>query len=423
MKNKRTYLINVISFAGMFLTSGHAFASPLVTIGDNTDVYFNGSSSLRWSSNIFLNGTNEEEDLSWTVSPGFEVNVGRGLSSAELSVITRYDIVRYDDLDDLDTELFHIKAIGSYESSRLELGGSVSFDEAKANTADTNLVGDLIETDTSKAAFDAEYKVSPKLSIGSGVLYDEREYQAPFNDRFADREKLSLPVDIFYELTPKVDLILGYRHTRTEIEGTASATETPAQTETVTVSGYDMEDDFFSIGVRGDLLPKVSGFFKIGYREGSQDDSAVTSIVTPAGGGASVETDEPIRERKDKNGLGIDAELSWELTPKIMTKLGLSRDFGVSGTARTSEDTTLSLSASYVINSDYALSGQFSYTNTEFTNRDLEDDQYNAGVRLFYTPSEYWNVSAGYNYDENDSTRAGRSYDQHVFELTANLRY
>jgi hypothetical protein len=406
MKNKRTYLINAISFAGMFLTSGHAFASPLVTIGDNTDVYFNGSSSLRWSSNIFLNGTNEEEDLSWTVSPGFEVNVGRGLSSAELSVITRYDIVRYDDLDDLDTELFHIKAIGSYESSRLELGGSVSFDEAKANTADTNLVGDLIETDTSKAAFDAEYKVSPKLSIGSGVLYDEREYQAPFNDRFADREKLSLPVDIFYELTPKVDLILGYRHTRTEIEGTASATET--------VSGYDMEDDFFSIGARGDLLPKVSGFFKIGYREGSQDDST----VTPAGGGAPT-----IRERKDKNGLGIDADFSWELTPKIMTKLGLSRDFGVSGTARTSEDTTVSLSASYVINSDYALSGQFSYTNTEFTNTDLEDDQYNAGVRLFYTPSEYWNVSAGYNYDENDSTRAGRSYDQHVFELTANLRY
>ncbi|MGB0335270.1 MAG: outer membrane beta-barrel protein [Opitutales bacterium] len=411
MKNKRFYSINVISLAGMFLTSGHAFASPLVTIGDNTDVYFNGSSSLRWSSNIFLNGTNEEEDLSWTVSPGFEVNVGRGLSSAELSVITRYDIVRYDDLDDLDTELFHIKAIGSYESSRLELGGSVSFDEAKANRANANLVGDLIETDTSKAAFDAEYKVSPKLSIGSGVLYDEREYQAPFNDRFADREKLSLPVDIFYELTPKVDLILGYRHTRTEIEGTVEEKGTASEK---TVSGYDMEDEFFSIGARGDLLPKVSGLFKIGYREGSQDDS----IVTPAGGGTL-----PKRKRKDKNGLGIDADFSWELTPKIMTKLGLSRDFGVSGTARTSEDTTVSLSASYVINSDYALSGQFSYTNTEFTNTELEDDQYIAGVRLFYTPSEYWNVSAGYNYDENDSTRAGRSYDQHVFELTANLRY
>jgi hypothetical protein len=404
----------------VFLTSGHAFASPLVTIGDNTDVYFNGSSSLRWSSNVYLNETNEEEDLSWTVSPGFKVNVGRGLSSAELGVITRYDIVRYDDLDNLDTELFHIKAIGSYESSRLELGGSVSFDEAKANTADTNQVGDLIETDTSKATFDAEYKVSPKLSIGSGVLYDEREYQAPFNDRFADRKKLSLPVDIFYELTPKVDLIVGYRHTRTEIERTARANQI--------VSGYDMEDDFFSIGVRGDLLPKVSGFFKIGYREGSQDDSTVTSTVTsivtlPDGPSLRVDSVESIRKRKDKNGLGIDADFSWELTPKIMTKLGLSRDFGVSGTARTSEDTTVSLSASYVINSGYTLSGQFSYTNTEFTYTELEDDQYSAGVRFSYMPSEYWNVSAGYNYDENDSTRDSRSYDQHVFELTASLRY
>ena len=64
-------------------------AAPLVSIGNNTDVYFNGSSSLRWTSNVFRDEADETEDLTWTLSPGFEVNVGRGLTNADLSIITR----------------------------------------------------------------------------------------------------------------------------------------------------------------------------------------------------------------------------------------------------------------------------------------------------------------------------------------------
>ena len=39
------------------------------------------------------------------------------------------------DYDQLDTELFHIEALGTYESSRLNLNGSASFDEIKLTPA------------------------------------------------------------------------------------------------------------------------------------------------------------------------------------------------------------------------------------------------------------------------------------------------
>ena len=120
-------------------------AAPLVSIGDNTDIFFNGSSSLRWSSNIFSDAGNEESDVSWIVSPGFEINVGRGVSNADLTVITRYDVVKYQDNDQLDTELFHLEALGSYETGRLELSSSFSFGEYKLNSGDINDVADLFE--------------------------------------------------------------------------------------------------------------------------------------------------------------------------------------------------------------------------------------------------------------------------------------
>ena len=116
MKNKFPFLLSFLT-ASLFywISVSSSLAAPLVSIGDNTDIYFNGSSSLRWASNIFRNEQNEESDLSWTISPGLEVNLGRGITNADFTVITRYDIVRYEDNDRLDTELFHIEALGTFE--------------------------------------------------------------------------------------------------------------------------------------------------------------------------------------------------------------------------------------------------------------------------------------------------------------------
>lgn len=405
MKNKQLYLLSLIS-SGLFMQAG-ASAAPLVSIGDNTDIFFNGSSSLRWSSNIFRNENQEVDDLVWTLSPGFEVNVGRGVSNADLSIITRYDVIRYEDNDQLDSEQFHIKAVGSYRTSRLDLSGSVSFDEEKYNSGDNILTQDLIETDNTSAALNGEYRFSPKFSFGAGVRYSEREYQSPYDDRFADRETVSLPLDLFYELTPKVDLSVGYRYTNTEIEGTFNPVSFRG------VSGYETNSHFLNVGARGNLLPKLSGFFKIGYTVRDSDDSSITIGGLSAGS----------TNREDSGMLGLDADFTWSASPKLTFNLGLSRDFGVGGEGQSTENSSIKLGSSYSISPRFAASANLGYTLRDYVNTGREDDQYNAGLRFSYSLNEHWRFSTGYTYTENNSSSANRSYENHTVDLTATLRY
>lgn len=380
-----------------------AAASPLVSIGDNADVFFNGSSSLQWSSNVFRDETDEEDDLMWTVTPGFELNVGRGASNADLSLITRYEIRRYADLDELDTELFNIQLNGSYRTSRLDLSGSAYFREQKSSSGTNNTPGlsDLIESDNTGGSLNAEYRFSPKFSFGAGFRYDETEYEAPYDSFFADRERYSIPLDVFYELTPKVDLSLGYTYSETDVDGRIAQVLFMGIPVVRAVNPYTTEDHFFNIGARGNLLPKLTGFFKIGYRVRDNDRPGSSQEST----------------------LGLDADLTWAATPKLTNRLALSRDFGVSGEGISSEDTSISVNSSYSINSYFAASAFADYTLREYMQIDEDENQYRVGARLSYTPNQYWRFGTGYTYSENDSDRAFRSNEDHTIDITASLRY
>ena len=391
MANKYFFPLALLSTSLFYLMSGsNSSAAPLVSIGSNTDVFFNGSSNLRWSSNIFRDEDEEESDLSWTVSPGFEINVGRGVSNTELSIITRYDVISYQDNDQMDTELFHIEAVASYTTSRLKLKGSVSFDENKLSSGANNVINDLVEYDTTAGHLDAEYRVSPKFSFGAGLRHEEKVYQT-FEDRFANREKTSFPLDVFYELTPKLDLSLGYTYTSTDVEATL-----------LNLNGdYTQESSFYNIGARGKLLPKLTGFFKVGYRNNENDRPG----------------------SKDSGTLGLDADLTWAVTPKSTLRLDLSRDFGVGGEGRSTEDSSANLSGIYSINNYLSASANLGYTIRDYTNTGREDDQLNGGLRLSYSLNQHWRFSTGYTYSENDSNEANRSYEDHTVDLTAVLRY
>lgn len=365
-------------------------AAPLVSIGDNVDVFFNGSSSVRWVSNVFREENDKVDDFMLTLSPGFEINVGRGVSNADFSIITRYDILRYDDLSHLNTELFHIQAVGSYQAARLNVNGAVSFDEEQSTAGNEQVQGrdDLIESDNVRARLMGEYRFSPKFSFGAGVRYHERKYTT-FEEILADRKTTSFPLDVFYELTPKVDLSGGYTYTYTDVDSTD------------TRPSYDIDSHFFNVGARGNLLPKLTGFFKVGYR-------------TRSTSGLANDTNTGM--------LGLDADLTYLATPKVTTRLALSRDFGVGGEGATTENTSVDLTARYAINSYFSSSANLGYTLRDYdSNR--KDHQYIAGLRLAYTPNQYWQFSTGYTYSNNDSNLDNRSYTNHTIDLSASLRY
>jgi hypothetical protein len=400
MNTKKSILPVTSSFvlAALFLPA-FSQASPLVSIGDNTDVFFTGSSSWQWTSNLFRDETDEVKDLIWTVSPGFEVNIGRGVSNADLSIITRYDFVSYDDNDRLDTETLHVRAVGSYRSSRLDLNGSLAFDENQTTSGSQNVTGDLIESETLSANLNGEYRVSPKFSFGSGFNYRETSYTS-FEDRFADSDSYTVPFDIFYELTPKVDLSVGYSYTHTEIDDSVvSLGDTSSETDA----------HFFNVGARGNLLPKLSGFFKVGYR-----------TLERSGGISSSDS------------LGLNSSFTWTATPKVTATLNLSRDYAVSGIGTTTTGSTTTVNSTARVSATYSISPYWSASaNASYTLREYEDlagspddNQYGYGLSLSYSPNQYWRFSGGYDYSENDSGRPdGSDYEVHNLNLSASLRY
>jgi hypothetical protein len=409
MKIKDSLLLaSLVSSVGLIVP---AHASPLVSIGDNVDVFFNGSSSVQWMSNVFYEDSGEQDDYRFTVSPGFEVNVGRGLSNLDLSIITRYDIIRYDQLSDLDNELFHIKAIGSYQTSRWDVNGLVSFDqEQSASGLDGGTgKGRMVKSDNTRANLEGEYRISPKFSVGSGVRYYDREYTN--DDQLVDRESFTIPVDVFYELTPKVDLSVGYTYKTSKI----GKSELGNSTNGYEISSYDQDTHFFNVGARGNLLPKLTGFFKVGYTSTSPDDSTIHYYPTNT---------ETTYKRNSQGTMGLDANFTYLATPKVTTTLALHRGFGVGGEGQTTENTSAKLGASYAINTNYSASANFGYTLRDYQDGDNRKDHiYNAGVRLSYVPNQYWQFSTGYTYADNDSDRDGQSYEAHMIDLSASLRY
>lgn len=389
-------------------------AAPLVSIGDSADLHFNGYTSLEWSSNVFRDEVNEVDDVFWRLVPGFELNLGRGVSNFDMSVITRYEIRRYFEEDQLDTELFSARVQGLYRSSRLDLSGNIGFAESKSTSGDANVVGDLIETDNVTGALNGEYRFSPKFSLGAGFQYSDREYKEPFDNNFADRETMSYPLDIFYELTPKVDLSVGYVYTNTDVEAI-----NPGLTGVREVSAYQQESHFFNVGARGNLLPKLNGFFKVGYRTSNNEGRNVQRFFLglPVGPRATI-------SGRDSGNLGLDADLTWAATPKLTARVGLSRDFGVGGEGESTDVTSVNTTVNYSINSFFSATGIARYALREYDgggNRD--DNQYTLGARLSYAPNEFWSFSAGYTYEENDSSFVNRSYEDHTVDITASLRY
>ena len=408
MKNKFPFLLSFLT-ASLFywISASSSVAAPLVSIGDNTDIYFNGSSSLRWASNIFRNEEDEESDLSWTISPGLEVNLGRGISNADFTVITRYDIVRYEEYDRLDTELFHIEALGTYESSRLNLNGSASFDETKINSGQINIANDLVELNTTSGELDAEYRVSPKFSFSAGVRYDETEYQT-FKNLFSDRATIAYPLSVYYDMTPKLDLILGYTYSVTDIEGSNSfgGTFDP-------ISSYEQDTDFFNIGLRGNISTKLTGFFKIGYRTVSAGDTNLTN------GGVAVRR----IDRNDRDMLGLDVSLTWMATSKLLYQLALSRDYNTGGLGEATEVTRANLVGNYSFNTHWSAMANLGYTETDSYYLARENEQFTRGLRVMYVLNTYWRFTAGYTYAKNKSNRDGNSYENETLDLTATLRY
>jgi polysaccharide biosynthesis protein VpsM len=373
----------VRNLTALSCVASSAFAAPFLAIGDNAELFAIADLRAAYNDNILLqpSGPNEIEDTIFTFVPGFDLVYGKD-SLLKGNLVGTATLTSYSDNTKYNNQLLAIAANSSYESASLSLNAFASFKELDQATVD---VSDLVERHIASMGINGEYVFSEKISLGSGVSYNHVDYKNP---GYTEQEDYTVPVNIYYELTPKVDLSAGIRYVHTEL-GT----------------GIDYDAFYYNVGARGSFTPKLSGSFSVGY-----------NTRNASGAGA----------QDDDGSIGADASLAYAYSDKTQFTLSLSRDFSNSSSGGDSyENTSITLGASNALTVDWRLNASVTYRTLDYQNKDQTDDYIEASLGVTYVINSHLNANLGYVFRDNSSSgaAAGQEFDNNVVSLSLSARY
>ena len=364
-------------------------ASPLISLGPNSGLFFNGSIALEYQSNIFLDdpalsGVSGEGEFAYIFSPGFELSFGDGTAENSVLIMVREDIKNYNNKSEVDSEnLFFLLSL-TYTHAPLNVEASFNFFELTQNTADVNRVGALTESEMTLVNFRGEYELTAKTSIEGKFGYTGTHYitAGPI-----DSEVLEFPVNVYYAYSPKLDVSFGFRYRSTDVD-----------------VGLDTNDLFVNVGLRGELTPKLETAFQIGVikRDLGTDDL----------------------EDNNKNRLGLNSSITWFATELTTVDATATLDYSTGGTAATLQNTGATVSVLHNFSPIILGNVTLAYNNAEY--RDglgRVDDSYNAALSISYFPSDYVTLTATYSYMKNESNTIGGNFDNSLLSIAASLRY
>ena len=384
-------IIHHLAFVGSM--GSVAFAAPFLAIGDSAELFVTADSNVAYNDNLLLSQKGREiSDTVFTVIPGLDMKYGKD-SAVKGDVFANSTLTSYDDHVNLNNQLLGTGATSAYEGERVKLKANASFNERDQPTVDNavalNNQGKLLEHHDTAAGLSGEFHYSDKISFGTGVDFTNTDYKSA---NVVEQKTYSVPVNVYYELTPKVDVSTGMTYTRTELAG-------------VTVGLADLYDAYYyNVGARGAFTPKLSGTFSVGYntRHGN---------VGP-----------------DENGsLGSKASLAYAYSEKTQLSLGINRDFANATSGGSSYQTTdFTLGASSALTVDWRVNAGLTYRTMDYAKStpSFTNDYLEASVGATYTINEY--LTAGVNYLNRSQTSglgAGSEFSNNVVTLSLSARY
>lgn len=350
-----------------------AFAAPFMAIGDGAELFLTGSLGIRADDNIFL-ARNDESDLIFDIAPGAEITFGKN-AQLKGSLTLAHTWSNYSDNSNLNTNLFNGAFQTRYDDGKLKMGFNLSYAELNQNTPD---IRGLTRRDVFNVGGNAEVEISQITSIGAGVNFAHENYKR--GNPYTDSDSLTVPLDLYYKWTSKVDLSVGYRYRDYQVD-----------------IGQDSTDHFFNIGARGEFSPKFTGKFQVGLNTRELD----------RGG--------------DESQLGLDASFGYELSPKTTLNFGATNDYGTSPQGQQQENLSFNGSISTKVSEEWSLNFGLSWRSTDYGTR--TDDYLEGTIGTTYTISTNARIIAGYTHRDYTSVLSASEFKNNVFSIAANFRY
>lgn len=382
---KKIFATSVFAMAAL-----SANAAPLVTIGDQLDIFFRGAVTGSWNSNVTYTGSsNKINDYAAIFRLGAEADYGRN-SKFKANVKFFEDLTRYAQHKEFNSNLSHVMATASYTEQVLKIDANFSFDQRFQNSSTTIQNDELVRYDEYNAGINAVYNFSDKLDGELGGMWQYTEYVGQWSRLYSDVDVYSIPVSLLYRITPKISAGLTYQYRYTEFSG-----------------GDTRNDHFGGVTVRGELLPKLTAMVYAGvtYRD-------------PSGS--------PYVDGQDETTFAFRATFGYEVSEKLGLFATGYRDFGNGASRQSAINSGCEIGANYYFSEFIRSTASFSYVNSNYATYrgyDRDDDAFAGRIGVSYLPNKFITLSANYRFITNSSNIAGCTYNQHLVDISVALKY
>ncbi len=387
-----------------------ASAAPLVSIGDNLDIFFKGTATGQYNSNILSSpgGPNKKDDYIVTVSPGFEVNYGKD-STTNVNLTYREDFIRYIQNDSLNDNLSNIYLTASREQGDFIFTVKLSYVQAYTNTqsAITPTLSTILRSDVENADGKVHYDISPKFYTDVAIDFTQTEYQGGSGTPYQNVSVYTFPFNLYYIYSPSFDFGVSYTYTQTEPENSKAFLPPPNATTPVAF-GRRRYNNYGGLSAHIKSWEKITGTVTVGITNNKIDGAP----GAPSG---------------DDTTVGFNGKLQYDFSPKLAFFLNTNRGFSAGAQGQNIESTSASLSAHYIYSEFISLDATpMSYTYSEYLGAGSggrRDNTYNPSFSINWSPTTYLQLSAGYSYYMNSSNAFGSTYNINLVTISASLRY
>lgn len=388
-----------------------AQAAPFLAVSDNSEVFLTATAGVRQDSNIYL-ARKAVSDTVWDLDPGLQYVFGN-TSAAKGTLNVGENLTAYSSHSNLNSNLLNSSFNIGYEDGKTKASFDAGYVELNQNTFNvnnsTNVKSDqLIRRDLTNFDAVGEVAVTEKTSLGAGVDFQRTNYRTV---GFSDQDLLSFPINYYYELTPKLDASVGYRYRVMWQQ-----------------SWVDAVDNFYNVGLRGEITPKLTGHINVGAT-----DRRFTGKLAHKYNLGSLSL------------FGVESDLTYAVSPKATLQLSVNNDFDTNAQGQQEKDLSITGGSSIVLTEQWSLNGSVTWRQLHYTNNfdfsnlahpvatDRTDEFWDLEGGVTYKINAIVNVTASVAYRDNASGRAVnetngagrslRSFEQTVWSLAANFRY
>jgi hypothetical protein len=376
-------LAGFIAFLTAAFISVHA-----AELSPGTGIFFVGSAGLKYDSNIFLTQNNTKSSAVYELTPGVEFDLGAGSLTKNVFTFSE-TFVSYSSASDQNTNLANAKYVLDYSDSKASFNLDAEYHQIAQNTRDVHFAGHILQTDVIHIGPQVELAVSPKTSFGAGVIYENYKYDI---SGYANRSTVTVPLDVYYEIVPKVQGSVGYRY----------------RSNSVDAPGLKSDDNYFSVGARGEFDPKLSGSFSVGYNQRKINAGTVRGIAVAG---------------RTESGLGLDAKLDYLYSEKTKLQLTAREDFNNAATGDSEKVFELGAGLSSALTNVVTADASLHYGQYKYVASTRSDDYYRLQAGLTYSCNANVKVNGTYGYQDNSSNFSGLSFKGNVFGVSVAVRY